>query len=374
MCFSLQSLERRLLFSAAYTIDDLGTLGGDDVHAHDINIEGQVVGWAKIANGDDHAFFWSKKKGIRDLHVPSWDGILTNNPSTDGPSFALAINDHGMIAIKSATQYSAFGVSQTFVYWHGVLSKISSPSHSTAPVDINNRGDILMQGSDETMMAAMVIIKEGNRQARAVVEGIAYAINDRGMMIAYPDYETAPISAHDKARLLPHGFALSDHAAVLEGYNHHQYSLIVRHGRSSLSFAEESGKLSVVANQINNQAVFVGTAGVTQSGSTTNFPVVRDGTILRDLNSLIPANSGWKILTANAINDKGQIAGEGLHDGKNRAFLLTPIPGAHPPATPGPTDVKLKLIKKSHHRRLKSESPSVDALAFLRFVIPRGAY
>ena len=79
--------------------------------------------------------------------------------------------------------------------------------------------------------------------------------------------------------------------------------------------------------------------------------VVRDGSILRDLNSLIPRNSGWEILSAHAINDKGQIAGEGLHNGKNRAFILTPIPGSQAPSNPGPTDIKLQPIKSIHHRR-----------------------
>ena len=311
-----EPLERRALLSAFYSITDLGTLGGDGVVPNDINIKGWIVGWAKVANGDDHAFVWLRKAGIRDLNVPSWDGILSNNPSTDGPSFALAINDHGSIAIKSAAQYSAFGVAQTFVYSHGVLSKISSPSHSTSPVDINNRGDILMQGADETMMAATVIVKEGNAQARPIVEGIARAINDHGMIIAYPDYENASISPQDKARLLPDAFALSDHAVVLHRYNHHQYSLIVQHGRSRQRFVEKS--VNVWPEQINNHAVFVGSAAVTHSGTTTHYVVVRDGNILRDLNSLIPRNSGWEILSAHAINDKGQIAGEGLHNGKNR--------------------------------------------------------
>jgi len=344
-----EPLERRALLSALYSITDLGTLGGDGVVPNDINIKGRIVGWAKVANGDDHAFVWSKKAGMRDLNVPSWDGVLSNNPSTDGPSFALAINDHGAIAIKSAAQYSAFGVSQTFVYSHGVLTKISSPSHSTSPVDINNRGDILMQGSDETMMAAEVIIKEANAEARPIVEGIARAINDRRMIIAYPDYENAPISAKDNARLIPHAMAISDHAIVIDKYNHHQDILIVQHGRSRQRFLDKTGQ--VWASQINNHAVFVGSASVTHLGTTTQYAVVRDGSILRDLNSLIPRNSGWEILSAHAINDKGQIAGEGLHNGKNRAFILTPIPGSQAPSNPGPTDIKLQPIKSIHHRR-----------------------
>ena len=42
-----------------------------------------------------------------------------------------------------------------------------------------------------------------------------------------------------------------------------------------------------------------------------------------DLNSQIPAGSGWRLGTANAINDAGEIAGVGRHHGKRHAFLAT---------------------------------------------------
>ena len=44
-----------------------------------------------------------------------------------------------------------------------------------------------------------------------------------------------------------------------------------------------------------------------------------------DLNYLIPADSGWKLIRASAINDRGQIVGLGRLNGKTRAFLLTPV-------------------------------------------------
>ena len=50
----------------------------------------------------------------------------------------------------------------------------------------------------------------------------------------------------------------------------------------------------------------------------------QDGTFW-DLNDFLPAGSGWVLRTARGINDKGQIVGSGQHDGKDRAFLLTPL-------------------------------------------------
>jgi hypothetical protein len=44
---------------------------------------------------------------------------------------------------------------------------------------------------------------------------------------------------------------------------------------------------------------------------------------VEDLDRIV-GDSGWVLEDAASINDKGQIAGFGLHDGKFRAFVLTP--------------------------------------------------
>jgi hypothetical protein len=45
---------------------------------------------------------------------------------------------------------------------------------------------------------------------------------------------------------------------------------------------------------------------------------------MKDLNSLIPSNSGWVLINANSINTLGQITGYGTVGGQNHGFLLTP--------------------------------------------------
>jgi hypothetical protein len=47
--------------------------------------------------------------------------------------------------------------------------------------------------------------------------------------------------------------------------------------------------------------------------------------VMVDLNDLIDAQSGWVLETAEAINDRGQIAGRGAFHGGTRGFLLAPI-------------------------------------------------
>jgi hypothetical protein len=54
---------------------------------------------------------------------------------------------------------------------------------------------------------------------------------------------------------------------------------------------------------------------------------------MRDLNSLIPADSGWTIHEARAINNNGQIAATGYKEGVGQhALLLSPTNGSPPPA------------------------------------------
>ncbi len=43
-----------------------------------------------------------------------------------------------------------------------------------------------------------------------------------------------------------------------------------------------------------------------------------------DLNTLLPPNSGWVLDVAHDVNDRGQIVGEGLHNGQRHAFRYNP--------------------------------------------------
>jgi hypothetical protein len=38
------------------------------------------------------------------------------------------------------------------------------------------------------------------------------------------------------------------------------------------------------------------------------------------------SGTGWELRSAQDINDAGQIVGEGMHDGRSTAFVLTPSP------------------------------------------------
>lgn len=77
-----------------------------------------------------------------------------------------------------------------------------------------------------------------------------------------------------------------------------------------------------IAHAVNNNAEVVGYSTIA-GGARRAFRWTKDGG-MKDLNSLLPEGSGWVLYEASDINDRGQIVGSGIHNGKNRAFRLTP--------------------------------------------------
>ena len=62
------------------------------------------------------------------------------------------------------------------------------------------------------------------------------------------------------------------------------------------------------------------------SGNTDQHAFLYYQGKMSDLNSVVPANSGWDLQQAYGINDAGDIVGVGTYQGQTRAFLIDPIP------------------------------------------------
>ena len=63
----------------------------------------------------------------------------------------------------------------------------------------------------------------------------------------------------------------------------------------------------------------------TTKGNKATHAFIWEAGKMMDLNKLIPDNSGWKLIIAHDINDKGQIVGEGIFNDESRAFMLNPV-------------------------------------------------
>ena len=85
--------------------------------------------------------------------------------------------------------------------------------------------------------------------------------------------------------------------------------------------------LDAYAADINEFGAIVG-ASERIANSSDYHAVVYDSTSgLRYLQDLIPPNSGWTwLFSANSINNRGQILGQGRINGESHVFLATPTP------------------------------------------------
>ena len=132
--------------------------------------------------------------------------------------------------------------------------------------------------------------RDGLRHTRSATS-YAYDINNTGQIAGY---------AYNSAGYW-HGFLYSD--GVIE------------------DLGTLPGDKYSMALGINDNGDIVG-----ESGGQDRAFLYSDG-VLMSLNSLIPSSPRWILEDATAINDSGQIVGEGVNpDGYDHAFLLTPTP------------------------------------------------
>ncbi len=115
------------------------------------------------------------------------------------------------------------------------------------------------------------------------------------------------------------------------------------------------------ATGINNSGQVVGYSFL--ADNVTQHASLYSGGVMSDLNALLVSNAaGWVLTTANAINDAGQIVGNGTINGGAHAFLLTPTSpedeclfnwaeGNYPALfePPGPTTAVLGVYTYRHY-------------------------
>jgi len=364
----LESLEAREVPATMYNIQWLGTVSPTDNYsiARAINDNGQVVGTSGVMNagvvngstnvlGPYQAYSWTASGGMVGL------GTLTGSES-----YATAVNNNGMIAgvwHYYTIPYTPNGggyYEWAFITQNGQMTSIPGHAqigaHSTAQ-GLNDSG--VVTGSTDVSMGPPY----GQHQA-FVYDGTTFTllgtlggqwsygmdINNNGMVVGMADTGLGVPPPGATAVSLYHAFEWTaaggmkdigtlggqsyankaNDSGMVVGYS----EILGANGSISAYHPFLYGGTKMIdiiggitgnsfADSINNLGQVVGGGGGGGVGATGAVAWLYQNGVTTDLNTLIPAGSG-SLLEAYDINNKGQIVGLGMHNGKNDSFLLTP--------------------------------------------------
>jgi uncharacterized membrane protein len=326
-----------------YRIVDLGTLPGTTSSvATSINNGGQVVGisyndgdgvYAPVlrAHGDPGRFL---QEGDGALSFRSDGASMSRINPTGG--LALAINDGGEVvggpytSINGSGQYVGSPLSGIRPYWD---------QQAENPPVIGGGG------------AVPTVSVSGGASTDLPI--IPYAVNDSGLIVGtkqyppdssvshgLPDREKAftgmyPVVLRDGqvSPLLfkPGTFPYVDHRAV--DVNNRGDVLIVTH-QQGIGFEIVNANTGAwLGGSPRGPGQMISATAINDVGQVVGNGFLYDDSTMKKLTDLLTSPGGWSDLNATDINDSGWIVGQGTIDGEQRAFLMTPIAPVPEPAT-----------------------------------------
>ncbi|PYL10152.1 MAG: hypothetical protein DME33_01735 [Verrucomicrobia bacterium] len=289
---------------------DLGTLPGFTTStALGSNPRGEIVGLAGF--GADRPIYWKSSQSTP-IELPGLPvGLLGQ---------ASAINPVGQIV---GTFFALdFSVQQP-VFW---------PKSNAAPIYLPELSDTFPHGLAFSINAVGNIL--GDACTADFVEcHVALWTNSAStpMALASPggDFIYTDIG-------LSSGFSVApglNNAGSVVGYAYNaDYSetraVFWASSVSSAVVLSTTGEFSNgTAEGINEKGQIVGTAYNSDFSDFHAFMWPNSASQGIDLNALIPPDSGWELVVARGINNRGEITGLGLFNGTVHAYALIPVPG-----------------------------------------------
>jgi probable HAF family extracellular repeat protein len=314
-----------------FSVTDLGTLGGDYASARGINANGVVTGISTDADGKSQVFLYA----LGQMKSP---GPLNGSTAVVG-----GINSSNALAgyAPGGSPYRAFR------YHNGMLKDIGDLGGGTATAyAINGLGNVVgssrtADGHDEPfLMKGGRMIDLGTLGGHDAGQwNAALGVNDSYQVTgtswdASGRYTAFLWQAGSMRSLGTLGGSWSEGSAINAAG--HVTGLAYLPGdleaHAFLWKDDTMQDLGVLPSSdgfswgfgINVSDAVVGLSQSIKNGNYNDFAFIRDGSKMKNLNLLIPANSGWVLNVAYGINDSGLIVGEGTIGGKTHAFLLTP--------------------------------------------------
>lgn len=331
--------------TSTYTVEDLGTLGiytNSTSVATDVNNSGQVVG------GSDNRAFLYENGQMKDI------GRLSDQGNTQ----AEAINDNGkVVGTSTAVDPERGPVPRAFLY-DSKQPNSQMQDLGYTPGTYPNSNAFGINNSDQIVggtSAGAAIYQDGQWSVLAAPPGfspeLVKDINDSGLYIGrgeifsskwgrevqQPFVGTTAIDTFDNSCCRGDALHINDNGDTVGYFSNTDtgslHAFLYKDGQIQ-DLGLPPDRAASVAYDINNIGQIVG-YGVSGGDGAKAFLYEKGQ--WKPLNAMIPADSGWNLVSAVAINDEGQIVGLGYNpEGKERAFLLTPG-SSTPPDTTNPT-------------------------------------
>ena len=316
-----------------FTVTDLGALNGSPTYATAINDHGVISGFSQPTLASARAWIWKNGTGFTDVgslggsdnrglavgvddrlygylsdaaelqHGFVWDGATLSDLgylATGDAVLPQAVNAGGVITGYTNTAGTTLG----FKITSGVMSALGTLPGADVPAtsaayDINDAGQIVGVAS---------WIGGGTRAFRTDVSG---ALVSLGTLGANDSFATAINSAGQvagystNASNVMHAFFYADGAGMRD-------LGVLPGGAESRAYGmDDSGSVvGASSDAAGNSRAFLWMPGA-----------------MRDLNDLIPPNSGWVLNEARDVNNSGDIVGYGTINGSQHAFLLERFEG-----------------------------------------------
>ncbi len=388
-----------LLAVPQYSITALGTLGGDESYANDINDYGQIVGKSHTSEGIFHAFVSTEINGTR---VITDLGSLSegNENPLYRRSRANAINNHGQIVGDFGAPFSHAFISEklgdTWVMTDlhpyaklGVEFDLSAfaeagreePEFSTADIEAILRKSVATDINDSAQISgtgwglpagipsvSVFVAYKNNTDwlftsvfpVMPVTSIVRQALINNFEQVTYANtgysekaiFATSINDTWNRTEIASENYiysitGINDVNQIIGNYHPNQKTAFI-----ATKVADEWILLDIKefnAHDINDSGVVVGYHKYYeyQGGNSYSKSLVYIDEKKHDLMDLIGTGlDGWTELTqAKNINNVGQIVGEGIYNGKTMAYLLTPIPESLANCDIG---VDPKIIKKGY--------------------------
>jgi probable HAF family extracellular repeat protein len=340
------------LWDSVHGMQDLGTVGNDQQGgAAGVNDAGQVVGGSytitikQAQKGgpsyttitSQHAFLWTSAQGMQDLG------------SNDAAS--------GINASGEVSGGAGGGSNAQAALWHGSWTKLGTlGGPASGGSEINSFGQVV-GGAD-------IAAPTGYHITHAFLWTPSTAGGTKGTMIDLGTLGTTLSNNNSWAAAVNNQGTVVGMTDLGSGASDPFVWVPTAPNGTTGTMLDLRAYGGGSANAINNSGAIVGASDPYGTGDhAILWQQDSSGTYhVSDLNNLIPTGTGWLLVSADAINDRGQIVVEARQaSGPNHALLLTPTTTTLALSATATSPLAVSLLTSPGAPALSRQAPAVGA-------------